>query len=178
MSFLAQRITKWSTFCDRMLHRLICYIDTTADYSLWCRCGKDLPAALGLALFCDADFASCTQTARSTTGVHLAFVGPKPFFPLSAVSKRQTVISHSTPESELVAADYGLRMEGIPALCLWEYLLDIPVNLVLCEDNESAARIIQTGRNPTMRHLARTRKVDLGYLHERFMVEDLFHQDR
>ena len=76
VSSLAQRVTVWSVFCDKMTHRLVCYIDTTVEYSRLGWCGFDEPATLGLALFCDSDFASCTQTARSTTGVFLSIVGP------------------------------------------------------------------------------------------------------
>src|SRR4051812_14337081 len=40
--------------------------------------------------------------------------------PLAAVSKRQSCVSHSTPEAELVALTYALRHEGLPGLSLWE----------------------------------------------------------
>ena len=113
-------------------------------------CGDQDSNKFKLALFCDADFAGCVQTARSTTGVYLVLVGPKTFLPLTATSKKQSATSHSTPEAELVAADHAVRMEGLPGLILWECLLGRSLDLVLCEDNESAARVIQTGRNPTM----------------------------
>ena len=58
-------------------------------------------------------------------------------------------------------------MEGLPAFTLWEAILRRKVPVVLCEDNESAARVIETGRNPTMRHIGRTHKMDLAVLHER-----------
>ena len=31
---LASKITKWDTVCDRMLHRLVCYINSSLDYKL------------------------------------------------------------------------------------------------------------------------------------------------
>ena len=31
---LASKITKWDTICDRMLHRLVCYINSSLDYKL------------------------------------------------------------------------------------------------------------------------------------------------
>ena len=36
-------------------------------------------------------------------------------------------------------------------------------------DNAAAIRIIQTGKNPTIRHLGRTHRVDLAWLHEQFV---------
>ena len=127
-------------------------------------------------MFCDSDFAGCKETTRFTSGVFLALVGPSTFIPLSAVSKRQTAASHSTPEAEIVAADLGIRTEGLPALCLWEVLLDRTVLCVLCEDNEAGIRILETGRNPTIRHLGRVHKVGIAFLHECYERGDVIMQ--
>ena len=77
---------------------------------------------LQIQLYSDADFAGCLDTSRSTNGVFFALVGPDTFFPLSATSKRQTCVSHSTPEAEIVAADHGVRVEALPAIALWKRL--------------------------------------------------------
>ena len=95
---------------------------------------------------------------------------------LHPVSKRQTAASHSTPEAEIVAADLGIRTEGLPALCLWEVLLDRAVLCVLCEDNEAGIRILETGRNPTIRHLGRVHKVGIAFLHECYERGDVIMQ--
>jgi hypothetical protein len=79
----------------------------------------DDPAAIELVLFTDADFAGDGDTHRSTSGVFLCLKGPRTFVPLSAVSKRQSCVSHSTPEAEIVAADHCLRTEALPATSLW-----------------------------------------------------------
>ena len=163
VSFLAQRVTKWTHFCDKLLHKTMCWINSSLDLSLWGWCGDKDMGSFVLSLFCDSDFAGCSQTARSTTGVFLALVGPHTFLPLAGISKRQTAVSHSTPEEELVAADHGVRVEGLPAVTLWNVLLKRDVSLVLCEDNESAACVIETARNPTMRHILRTHRVDLAF---------------
>ena len=84
---LAKRVTKWSTACDRRLHRLMCYINATADLCLYAHVGDDLTQCR-LALYCDADFAGDKSDSRSTSGVFLAVVGPKTFFPTTAVSKK------------------------------------------------------------------------------------------
>ena len=36
------------------------------------------------------------------------------------------------------------------------------------EDNTAAIQILSTGKNPTLRHLGRTHRVDLAWLHEVF----------
>ena len=121
-------------------------------------------------LFADADFAGCLKTARSTSGVFLALHGPATRFPLQAISKRQSCVSHSTPEAEIVAADMALRTVGIPAIELWSAILQRP-NLVLefREDNQAMIKVMASGHSPTMRHLSRTHRVDLKWLSECFV---------
>ena len=96
----------------------------------------------------------------------MALEGEFSFIPLTALSKRQTCVSHSTPEAEIVAADLAVRTEGMPALTLWETLLEKPMVIKFREDNAAAIRVIQTGKNPTMRYMGRTHNVDLAWLHE------------
>ena len=165
VNYLASRITKWSPECDRRLRRLMCYIDSTAESELIGWVG-DAPEDLVLWLFADADFAGCKVTLRSTSGAFLALSGPNTFFPLGAHSRKQTCVPHSTPEAELVAADAALRLEGLPAIDLWDVILDRSVVLKFWEDNDAAIKIMLSGRNPTMRHMARTHRVDTMWLHE------------
>ena len=81
-----------------------------------------------LALFSDADFAGDIVDAKSTSGCMLAVVGPSTFAPISGISKSQNCVSHSSTESELLALDFALRTEGLPALTLLQFLAGIPLN--------------------------------------------------
>jgi hypothetical protein len=81
----------------------------------WC---GDPSNALELRVYADADFAGCIRTMRSTTGVILAVSGPNTRVILTGVSNRQTAVSHSTLEAEIIAADHAMRAEGIPTLSL------------------------------------------------------------
>jgi hypothetical protein len=119
---LASCTTKWTHQCDSDLRRLICYISTTKDYAMIGWCG-DPDGALELRVYADADFAGCVCAMRSTTGVALAVVGPNARVVVQGVSKRQTAVSRSTPEAEVVAADYAVRAEGMPALTHLEAIL-------------------------------------------------------
>ena len=76
-------------------------------------------------LFADASFAGDLTDAKSTTGGYLCFVGPRTFAPVSWICKKQTSVSHSSSEAEVVALDAVLRMEGIPALLLLKQFQDI-----------------------------------------------------
>ena len=145
----------------------MCYVHSTYKHRLVGFVG-DKPCNMQPHLFADADFAGDPETQRSTSGLHLALRGPATCFPLTGASKRQTCVSHSTPEAEIVAADFALRTSGLPALQLWNIILGRPAVLVFHEDNQAMIRVCQTGRNPTMRHLGRTHRVSVAWLHERF----------
>ena len=102
-------------------------------------------------LFADADFAGCAVSSRSTTGSCLCVRGPSMFFPIAMQSKRQGCVSHSTPEAEIVAADFALRMMGLPALDLCQAVFPERSALFFHEDNQAMIAVCLSGRNPTMR---------------------------
>ena len=39
--------------------------------------------------------------------------------------KKQTSVSHSSTESEIISLDAGLRMDGLPALDLWDIVIEV-----------------------------------------------------
>jgi hypothetical protein len=121
----------------------------------WC---GDSACLLGLRVYADADFAGCVRTMRSTAGVALAVEGPN----ARMVVKRQTAVSHSTPEAEIVAADYAMRAEGVPALSLLSAILERPVKFCMMEDHEAMIKICHCGNNPTMRYLNPAHKLGVS----------------
>ena len=165
---LATEVTKWTTRCDARLHRLMCYINSTLEQKLYGWVG-DLAESMSLHLFVDADLAGDQPSSRSTSGVFFAISGPRTRWPLTGQSKKQTCVSHSTPEAEIVAYDFGLRTIGLPATLLWSTILGQEgdsVTLHVKEDNEAMIKVLTTGRNPTMRYLSRTHGIDIRWLHE------------
>ena len=44
------------------------------------------------------------------------------FVPTSWMCKKQTAVSHSSTESEIISLDAGLRVDGLPALELWDLI--------------------------------------------------------
>ena len=104
---------------------------------------------LQMCLFSDADWAGEPGTYKSTTASFLCLIGPNSFVPLSAMSKKQTCVSHSTAEAEIVAADKAIKDEGIPALNLWEIVNNKPrgsLRIRFFEDNETGAGIMLSGK--------------------------------
>jgi hypothetical protein len=121
---LAREVTKWSVACDKRLRRLISYIDSTKEHVQVCIVG-DGPEDCKLTLFSDASFAGDLRDSKSTSGAFLALVAPNTFVPLTWMCKKQVAVSHSSSEAEVVALDAGVRMEGIPALVLWEQVIEV-----------------------------------------------------
>ncbi len=80
---------------------------------------------LNIGLYSDADFAGDVKASKSTSGVSLKIEGENSCFPISGMSKKQTAVSHSSAEAEVISLDACLRLEGIPALQLWQDVLDI-----------------------------------------------------
>ncbi|CAE8725927.1 unnamed protein product, partial [Polarella glacialis] len=114
---LASKVTKWSVSCDKRLFRLMCYINDSKGLKMRGYVGRDDKAEdLFLRLFADAAFAGCRDTAPSTSGVFLGIYGKNTFVPVAAQAKKQSCVSHSTSEAELVAANLALRTQGLPAL--------------------------------------------------------------
>ena len=56
---------------------------------------------------------------------HCVFFGSHTFVPIGWICKKQTSVSHSSTESEIISLDAGLRMDGIPALDLWDLIVTV-----------------------------------------------------
>ena len=56
---------------------------------------------------------------------HCAFLEAIRLVPISWMCKKQTSVSHSSTESEIISLDAGLRMDGIPALDLWNLIVTV-----------------------------------------------------
>ena len=111
---LARSITKWTKACDKRPNRLISYIHHRCEYKQFCLVGNTAKQCR-LGLFQDSDFAGDLEDSKSTSGGTLCVFGSHTFVSISWI-KKQTAVSHSSTESEIISLDAGLRLEGIPAL--------------------------------------------------------------
>ena len=121
---LARNVTKWSVACDERLQRVIGYLKGTKDYAQYAFVG-DLPHECKLMHFVDASFAGDLKDSKSTTGGILFLVGPNTCVPLSHSVKKQGAVSHSSTEAEIISMDANMRVDGLPALNLWEQVIDV-----------------------------------------------------
>ena len=58
--------------------------------------------------------------------------GGRTFVPASRMRKKQTSVSHSSTESEVISLDAGLRMDRLLALDLWDIVIEV---LRIAKDN-------------------------------------------
>ena len=72
-----------------------------------------------------SDFAGDLEDSKTTSGGTLCIFGSATFVPISWMCKKETCVSHSSTESEIISLDVGLRMDGIPALDLWDLFVDV-----------------------------------------------------
>ena len=73
----------------------------------------------------------------------------------------------------MVSMDYALRHYGIPSLSLWDVVLRRQAVMKIHEDNQAMIRVMETGRNPTMKYLHRTHRVSVAWLHEIYESEQV-----
>ena len=120
---LARSITEWTKACDKRLSRLISYIHQTSEYKQYCHVGNTAKQCR-LGLFQDSDFAGDLEDSKSTSGT-LCIFGSYTFVPNGWMCKKQTSVLHGSTESEIISWDADLRMDGIPALDLWNLTLSV-----------------------------------------------------
>ena len=53
---------------------------------------------------------------------------------ISWMCKKQTAVSHSSTESEIISLDTGLRLDGLPALELWDIIVSLLGNISRVSD--------------------------------------------
>ena len=121
---LARSITKWTKACDKRLNRLISYIHHTCEYRQYCYVGNTAKQCR-LGLFQDSDFAGDLEDSKSTSRGTLCVSGSHTFVPKSWMCKKQTAVSHSSTESEIISWDAGLRLDWIPAVDLCDLIVSV-----------------------------------------------------
>ena len=97
---IARSTTTWTKACDKRLNRLIWYIHHTCEYKHYCHVGNTANNADWD--FQDSDIEGDLENSKSTSGGTLCIFGSHTFVPISWVCKKQTSVSHSSTESEII----------------------------------------------------------------------------
>ena len=69
------------------------------------------------------------EDSKSTSGGSLCVFGSHTSVPISWMCKKQTAVSHSSTESDIISLDTGLRLDGLPALELWDLIVSVFGNI-------------------------------------------------
>merc|ERR1711989_170945 len=83
------------------------------------------------------------------TGALLCVFGPSTFVPITWVCKKHGAVSHSSTEAEVIALDAALRLEGLPALMLWDTVIEVLSPEKVNQNKKSLALGDQRQEQPT-----------------------------
>ena len=97
-----------------------------------------------LGLFQNSDFAGDLKDSKSTSGGTLCVFGSHTFVPINWMCKKQTAVSHSSTESELISLDTGLRLDGLPALEQWDLVVSVLGNVSRVQIDRRNLRVMIT----------------------------------
>ena len=116
---LARAITEWTMACEKCLARLISSVLCTNAN------GQDshvenTAQQCGSGLFQGSDFAGDLGDSKSMSCGLSCIFGSRTFAPVSCMCKKQTSVSHSSTESEVISLDAGFTHgRNSRAWCLW-----------------------------------------------------------
>ena len=170
---LAREVTRWTKACDRRLHRLVSYIHWTKHWVQTCWVG-DPPEDCILALYADASFAGYLDDSKSSTGSVLCLLGPNTFVPITWICKKQSAVSHSSTEAEVIALDAAVRLDGVPWLLFWEEVVQVfgkgkePVS----RPNKDKRCRVPSNENIYDASLNQNKKKDISNIHQTLINTD------
>ena len=119
---LARSITKWTKACDKRLNRLISFIHHTCGYKQYCYYVGNTAKQSRLDCYKTLILREILRIQSLHQVEHCIF-GSDTFVPISWMCKTQTSVSHSSTGSEIISLNAGLRLDGIPALDLWDLIV-------------------------------------------------------
>ena len=117
-----------------------------------------------LGLFQDSDFAGDLEESESTSGGTLCVFGSHTFVPICWMCKKQTSVSHSSAESEIISLEAGLRLDGIPAHDIWVLFVFVLGNTTQNHDRTERPAVCphtNHGRKKSQRLINDLHNVDL-----------------
>ena len=87
--------------------------------------------------------------------------GSHTFVPISWMCKKQTPVSLSTTESEIISLDTGLRLDGLPVLEQWDLIVSVLGNVSHVSDNSGRPEINAHKRQKSHNRIDVMKDIDL-----------------
>ena len=97
----------------------------------------------------------------------MSIVGSHTFVPISLLCKKETSVSHGSTESEIISLDARLRMDGLPALDLWNIVMEV-LRSTKGNANSNVPSLRETGAKTT-------KNVDLSNIDQVLVNADSSH---
>lgn len=167
VGWLARCVTNWTKTQDKMLRQLVKHINSTAGFGPVGTVGNSSAKQkenLWVELYADADLAGCHETSRSTSGGAMILKGDQgTSSPIDWFSKRQTVVSRSTGEAELVAINDALVNIGLGNHSILESILDTKLPFHVFTDSSAAKSAVEDGYG-RMKCTKRTHRISIGWV--------------
>ena len=138
----ARSITNWTKACDKRPNRLISYIHHTCEYKQYCHVG-DTAKQCRLGLL--TPILREILRIQNLLGVeHCAFLEVIHLFRKVGCVRNKLQVSHNSTESEIISLDAGLRLDGIPALDLWDLIVSVLGNTTQNHDRTGRPVVEET----------------------------------
>ena len=165
MTRLASRVTSWTKFEDRQLHRCVSYLNSSTEVVLTGSVSHK--GDVRLDVYTDADFAGCVHSVKSTSGLWVEVTGDGHSFPLFWQSKKQSSVARSTTESDyFIAMANGLFGEVYNLQAFLQALLGTVVNVQFYQDNSAVLQVLKAVYSARLRHTGRVHKVNVASVSE------------
>ena len=162
---LATRVTQWSKFEDRQIHRCVAYLNSNQDILL--KGSVSHYGDMKLNVFTDADFAGDVHSAKSTSGLWIEVSTNDSYTcPLYWQSKRQGSVARSTTEAELIAMANGLFGEVYNLQEFIQQLCHTELEVTFRQDNNAVLQVLQNGYSAKLRHCGRVHRVNVSSVTE------------
>ena len=121
---LARSVTNWSGACDKRFARLISYIHHTSEYRQHCHMGNTAQHCRW-GLFQDSDFAGHLEDSKSTSEGSYVSLKVEHSSPIVGCARNKRQYPQFYSGSEIISLDAGLRVDGLPALDLWDVVMEL-----------------------------------------------------
>ena len=95
-----------------------------SEYKQYCHVGNTAQQCQ-LGLFQDSDFAEDLEDSKSTSGGTMRIWQSHICSNKLDAQEADTCVSHSSIGAETISLDAGLRMDGDPALDLWDLVIEV-----------------------------------------------------
>ena len=176
-NWMARKVATWSTLQDKELEQLIGHLNATSGAGLDSTVDvRDRKGNLWLETWVDADRAGEPQRKSSTGWTLLPKGGRGTNVLLDWASRKQNAVARSIREAETVALDdalarvaganRGLCAAGIPALDVFEKVLDAKLKLRVFVDASVSKAAAVKGMPTQMKYISKTQGVDLFLLRD------------